>query len=1165
MKRKLALFLAVLLAITQLGSYLPAMAATSSKALNSSEPTYMAKLLGTYVDGDGKTQQWKEVYQSVSVTPGKTYEFSFDYYSSEETYTLTARILNGATWGVLTSNATSVTGERKTMTLTYTAQTGETQLVPLLIMGDKGSVYVWNMRFKEEGQDTNLLKNPDFTEGDGTWIGWSIAGSGASDKTGSDNLTAKYGHAIVPYDKSLLGLEPSYMAKLIGTYIDGDGQVQQWKEVYQSVSVTSGKTYEFSFDYYSSDEKYTLTARIKNNSWQDQVSASSVAGEIKTMTLTYTAEAGDTQLIPLLSKGDQGTVYVWNMSFKEVGQDTNLLKNPNFTEEDGTWIGWSIAGSGVATKADSEKMTKAYGHAIVPYDESLFVQESTGQIPTGDPEYMIKMIGTYTDSAGVEQTYKEISQGLAVTPGKTYEFTYSYYVPVGGNLEGRIVDGNWDILDSTSFVEGEIATAKISYTAQAGDTFITPLLAKNTQGIAYVWNLCFREAESNTNLFYNADFTEEDGTFIGWSIGGTKVTTLKGSEDITKAYGHAIVSYDKSLFVQESAGQIPTGDPEYMIKMIGTYTDSAGVKQEYKEIYQSVAVTPGKTYEFTYSYYVPVGGNLEGRILDSNWKKLATTSFVVGKVSTAKITYTAKAGENSLIPLLAKNTQGLAYVWNLCFREVGSDINLLSNADFTEEDGTFIGWSIGGKAIGTKADSENIIKAYGHTIVPYDESLFVLKSSEQVPTGNSKYMIKMIGTYTDSAGVKQEYKEIYQSIAVTPGKTYEFTYSYYVPVGGNLEGRILDNNWNKLATVSFVPGEIATAKVTYTAKAGDNSVIPLLAKNTQGIAYVWNLCFREVGSNINLLSNADFTEENGTFIGWSIGGKAIGTKTDSENIIKAYGHTIVPYDESLFVLDSSAQIPTGDPEYMVKMIGTYVDSDGNTQMWKELYQIMTVTAGKTYEFSFNYVVPGEGALTGRLLKADWTIIESVKSETGAVGTITIRYTAKENENVLPMVMKDASGYAYVWNMCFREVGKNINLLYNADFTEENGTFIGWSMGGKGAGTKADSDKLTEAFGHQIVKFDRELFVKEKGNASNLNSPINPNYYFSFDDNGKYKTLDTWPRNASAGDGAVSSIILNNRKKMLAVCIGGVAVLALTATGVTILVLKKKKDKSEIKN
>ena len=779
-------------------------------------------------------------------------------------------------------------------------------------------------------------------------------------------------------------------------------------------------------------------------------------------------------------------------------------------------------------------------------------------IPSGDPEYMAKLIGTYTDSNGVKQTWKEVSQKVAVTGGKTYEFSFNYYVPGKGAVSGRLMDRNWKVIEGKASVAGEIGTIKLTYTATDEDEWVVPLISKNEQGIAYVWNLCFNEVGGSVNLLENGDISEEDGSWINWNVGGTDVTDKAGSNKVAKAYGHDVVKFDKTLFKVDKEIQIPSGDPKYMAKLIGTYTDSNGAKQTWKEVSQRVAVTEGKTYEFSFNYYVPGKGALSGRLMDRDWKVIESKASATGEIGTIKITYTAKAGDEWVTPLISKNEKGIAYVWNLSFNQVGGQVNLLKNGSFAEEDGSWISWNVGGMEATNKAGSNKVTKAFGHEIIKFDKSLFVLDEDIKVPSGDPEYMLKLIGTYIDSNGEKQTWKEVSQKVTVTEGKTYEFSFNYFVPGQGAVTCRLMDRDWKILTYETSQTGQIGTAKVSYTAKAGDEWVTPLISKNEQGIAYVWNLSFNEVGGKINLLKNGDFAEEDGTLISWNVGGMVANDKAGSEKVTKAFGHEVVKFNKKLFTLDEAIRIPSGDPKYMAKLIGTYTDSNGDKQTWKEVHQRVNVTPGKKYEFSFSYFVPGQGSVMIRLMDRDWNILESDVSETGEIGVLKLTYTAKEGDEwVTPLISKNEDGIAYVWNACFNEVGGKINLLKNANFAEEKGTWIGWTVGGKTAEDKAGSNKVVAAFGHEIIKFDRKLFEREKGNASAWNSAINPNYYFSFDENGKYKDLDTWVRSlqeALAGNG------IDNGRTLLVVGISGVT-LGLMAV-LILLIIKNNRRKHE---
>ncbi len=262
-------------------------------------------------------------------------------------------------------------------------------------------------------------------------------------------------------------------------------------------------------------------------------------------------------------------------------------------------------------------------------------------------------------------------------------------------------------------------------------------------------------------------------------------------------------------------------------------------------------------------------------------------------------------------------------------------------------------------------------------------------------------------------------------------------------------------------------------------------------------------------------------------------------------------------------------LPSGDPKYMAKMIGTYIDANGVTKQWKEVYQnIFDIEVGKTYEFSFNYYVPGEGSVQARIMGEGWKVLERAISESGEVGKLTVTYTAKaEDKWLAPLISKDTEGIAYVWNCCFYKVGTKANLLENADFAEEGGSWVNWMIGGVKRKDKADSQAATAAVGHEIVKFNKKLFEAAPGNASAFNSAINPNAYFDFADSGKYKALDTWLVKATVENNVPEEPVKQEEPTSskvdagkLALGIGSTVMLA--AVAVVIVVVKKKSKKQE---
>ena len=299
---------------------------------------------------------------------------------------------------------------------------------------------------------------------------------------------------------------------------------------------------------------------------------------------------------------------------------------------------------------------------------------------------------------------------------------------------------------SSSTEVGKIQTMTITYKVADGVTRLRTIISLNPSGTAYVWNLCFREVGGTKNLLTNADFSEGNGSWIGWTIRGQKVTTTEKSDELTAQFGFTVMKYNKTLFAGSSSGgsgsgtnssAIPTGDPKYMAKLVGKWIDETGVERKYVEVLQSVAVEAGKTYEFSFNYYVEKEKALNGSMKnDEGGTLLATASAEVGRVGTLTITYTVADGVEKVRTIIAMNPGGIGYVWNVCFKEVGGTVNLLKNADFSEGNGSWIGWNIGSNRVTSKEISDTMIATYGHSVVPFDNTGFIYASEDADTAGN---------------------------------------------------------------------------------------------------------------------------------------------------------------------------------------------------------------------------------------------------------------------------------------------------------------------------------------------------------------------------------------------------------------------------------------------
>ena len=1204
-KRYLAVFLTVLL-VAQFGNYLLAEATNNgtgetTSTISSGGPTYMAKIPGSYTDANGNVQERNELSQNITVEPGKTYEFSFNYYVDKEDC-MQGRLLNAEQ--SKRAEVIAAAGEVGTMGVTYTTAGSETTLVPLIAVEQGATAYIWNLCFREADGTENLLVNADFSESDGSWIGWRCGSTDVENKGESDTAESTYGIRIMNYDSSVFGA-PEYMAKLPGKHTDANGTEYTYVELLQVIDVEVGKTYEFSFNYYA-EESTTVTGTLKNDVGGALLtkSSSTEVEKIQTMKITYTVADEVTKLRTIVSLNPKGTAYIWNLCFNEVGGTENLLTNADFSEGNGSWIGWSIRGQKATTPEKSDQLTAQFGFTVMKYDGTLFGGSSTGgsdsgqggtggsdsgqggtggsgsTIPSGDPTYMAKLPGKHTDASGTEYKYVELLQVIDVEAGKTYEFSFNYYAEESTTVTGTLKNevGGATLATSSSTEVEKIQTMKITYKVADGVTKLRTIVSLNPSGTAYIWNLCFNEVGGTENLLTNADFSEGNGSWIGWSIRGQKATTPEKSDELTALFGFTVMNYDGTLFAGSSTGgsdsgqggtggsdsgqggtggsssAIPSGDPTYMAKLPGNHTDAYGTEYKYVELLQAIDVEAGKTYEFSFKYYAEESTTVTGTLKNDVGGALLTksSSTEVTKIQTMRITYKVADGVTKLRTIISLNPSGTAYIWNLCLNEVGGTENLLTNADFSEGDGSWIGWSIRGQKATTPEKSDELTAQFGFTVMKYDKTLFAGNSSggnssggsnsggssSPIPSGDPKYMAKLPGKHTDASGMEYKYVELLQAIDVEAGKTYEFSFNYYAEESTTVTGALKnDIGGTSLATSSSTEvGKIQTMKVTYKVANGVTRLRTIVSLNPSGTAYVWNLCFKEVGGTKNLLTNADFSEGNGSWIGWSIRGQKATTPEKSNELTAQFGFKVMKYNKTLFAGSGSggngsgsgtSAIPTGDPKYMAKLLGKWIDETGVEHKYVEVLQAIDVEAGKTYEFSFNYYVEKEKALSGCIKNDEGgALLATAPAEAGRVGTLTITYKVAEGvKKARAIIAMNPGGIGYVWNVCFKEVGGTVNLLRNADFSEGNGSWIGWNIGPNRVKDKATSDTMIATYGHSVVPFDNSGFTYASGETDTMGNQTNGNGTSSAPTTKVDKTEEPENNNLGLYIGALAGLIV----------------------------------------
>lgn len=1160
-KRCIAGLLALLLVIGAMSADIPKGSASTKAAEN--EPKYMAKMVHTSDETKDRLGQY------IQVQAGKTYTLSYKMYVIEKG--------NLQAWvneeSCIIQGNDDVSGNAISKTTTYEIPADKTNIY-LNFQTVGGQFYIWDIEFTAEGSNENLLKNADFTEGEGSFVNWCYSGWGGSNLTEvtmnavSDAFAQATGRKVIQYNSQLFSTnvtnreemetagDRKYMAKI------QSGAAGYW--IYQTISAEIGATYHFTCDYYvermGSDDIGHMA--MWNTPAKEQNFEASKKGSMDVSFQTNEDWLGARFYI-----ASNMTIYISNVRLVKEGSSENLLKNSDFSQEGGTWIGWTVNNSAVADKAASTALKASCGAEIVLLDTNMFPQKNT-------PSYMAKI------ETAVESNWFWILQGTAATAGKTYTFACDYYVADG--LCGNICIWSGSAEVSKAFDMGEKKHVEVSVTVPEEQSGVSVRFEIPNGTKMFLWNVSLIENGTQTNLLTNGNFEQESGSWIGWRIKDETITDKTASDAAKDTYGTSIVTYDESLFSKQDGTDnpgtpnvpdtpakpdtpeaIPTGEPKHMAK-IELQSDA-----NWLWVYQTLSIEAGKTYHFTCDYYVKEGEGANA-VVWSNDNDAKSIPFKRGSQNSLDVKYQAGANVTGIAARFEIVPGSTIYIWNVCLAEEGGEVNLLTNGSFKKESGSFIGWSVGQSGtIGNKEASDKLKAEYGAEIIKYDSGIFPQPEvPEGIPSGEPEYMAK-IQLKSDA-----KWLWVYQSVATEENTTYHFTCNYYVKEGEGGNAVVWSSDLDAVQS-PLKPDTRGTIDITYKAGKDVTGFSARFEIAPGSTIYIWNVCLRENNGKVNLLTNGSFKKENGSLVGWSVGQSGmIKDKVTSDKMKSEYGVEILKYDSDIFPQPEAAEgIPSGDPKYMAHLIGSHKDPTGKMHTYVNVRQGITPEAGKTYVFSCNYYDTKQDSATASILLWSDTSKGSegdsygrfrATTKAGTEGRLEITYTATEGDTYIAVSMEcEPDSEVYMWNLCLNERGKTENLLKNGSFSKGEGSWIGWSIGENTAKTIEDSNQFVSNYGHKIEAFNRAEIDELKAEDAALLSYVNPNVVFSFDDAEKYKEMDLkYVKTASAetdNTKADDTKEANNVNVMMIVWISTAVVLTggLGATGVVLAVKKKK--------
>ena len=422
LKKCLSLVLVAILAAGTIGTYLPGTSAEAEATETTETPKYMAKMVKSS-DSTNRTAQ------RITVTAGTTYTISYKMYVITKG-NLQARA-NGEnnTWVIQGNDVVKEGYYEKSKE--YTVPAGTTSLLFNFQVGS-GEFYLWDVKFVENGTDTNLLKNADFSQGNGSWIDWMFSGYNGGNAqnittvTKSHELETTIGRKIILYNKELFSPnienrelleetgDPLYMAKMLGsgkTTTTDDGL-----RIQQTISVDPTKTYTLSYS------MYVLT---KGNlqGWLDENVCQGVDAAGTCIEKTVKNIQPSSTSITARFETTGGEFYIWGIKLTEDGGDgTNLLVNPDFTQGNGSWLGWTFtadygySGKKMTTVEESKTAEETTQRKIVPYGMFASTDIATWSAEpileeTLDFNYKTAVTATMTDGTTPSMTFKMVSGG----------------------------------------------------------------------------------------------------------------------------------------------------------------------------------------------------------------------------------------------------------------------------------------------------------------------------------------------------------------------------------------------------------------------------------------------------------------------------------------------------------------------------------------------------------------------------------------------------------------------------------------------------------------------------------------------------------------------------------------------------------------------------------
>lgn len=342
------------------------------------------------------------------------------------------------------------------------------------------------------------------------------------------------------------GKNPKYVAKM--AYKEGDGNGNAIRHNISANDIEVGKTYTFTCNYYvdvDKDNTKTQVASIHFTSDKGWSVGSTNTGtqnirKVCELTLEHIAEDGDNNLALRIENNTGGDVYLWNIKLCKNGQEIASFRNADFTEQNGTWIGWQMTNYSnnkyISTIDENAAAVKATGHSVLAYnpDSLIFL-----------PDYTL--LPDYTWDADKKTLSFSGTMEFDLSTITDYHFYQEGKVFVGWkDADGNYLDSNK--MRGATFQEGEVLTADyVDCTKTKGGDFAIRLEEIRTEdmGLRYIVELSNSISEKLKIQEYGTLVLPSivlDNDVNGWSIPVFKMNDQ--DIDLLSGTGWSDLTYD---------------------------------------------------------------------------------------------------------------------------------------------------------------------------------------------------------------------------------------------------------------------------------------------------------------------------------------------------------------------------------------------------------------------------------------------------------------------------------------------------------------------------------------------------------------------------------------------------------------------------------------------